>query len=107
MTQLENALDVELRSRRRGIMERKPPFFTFAVGMWLEDKPIYAIAFAEIPLLILALVLVGYLFVELEESWKERIRSVGGGEQGGMFRDERRHVRKGTKIVKELSNWMR
>ncbi len=74
-------------------MDRKAPFFTFAVGVSLEDKPIDVIAFTKISLAILALVLVGYLFVELEERWKERVGCVVGGEQGGMFRDERRHVR--------------
>ena len=72
MTRLENALDAELRPRCREIMKRKTPFFTFAVGVLLEQKTIDTLAFAKIALVTLAFVIVGNLFVELKERWKER-----------------------------------
>ncbi len=88
MTGLKDSLDTELGPRHTEIVKREAPFLTFAIGMALENKPIDAIAFAKVTLVVLPLVLVDNLLVELKERWKKGVRCLVGGERVGTFRNE-------------------
>ncbi len=81
-------MDTDLGPGLREIVKREAPFFTFAIGMALEDKLIDTVAFPKVALVILPFVLVGNLLVELKEWWKKGIGLVVGGDRERVFWNE-------------------